>query len=469
MTTQPYTNGTGKRAVGRPSNASQVLMVPGLSIWKGTVSEEYLTDLKPWKKAFKVFQEMEDDAVIGTLYESIKTPLLDAKFVIKPASPDEKDVAAAEWLQANTIDNPHIDWLDHVDDMLDALAYGFSVAEIVLGKTDSGLMDVVDLLPIGQDTLARWGDLDDRGSPKSFVQLVMTENRIPTEREAPMEKLLHFAFRPKKRNPMGRAISRALYRPWYFKKNLEVVEAIGAERDVGNVPVARLGEGFITDDDETKLRDALQGLRMDETAYLIVPNGVEVEPFGSGGKVYNVREIIRDYQHVIRQRFFMDFVSMGSEGVGTQALAKEVTGFFSLALGSVQRELLAVWNRQLIPYMFKWNAMHFEGLEELPTISWNKPGKINVQSLAQSVSTLVGGEIIHWNKELEDHVREQFELPSITDEQIKEEEEHSMELQNQMMGPVNQHGNSPNSNRNSDQKGQTPGPNAKEKVSESMT
>ena len=113
--------------------------------------------------------------------------------------------------------------------------------------------------------------------------------------------------------------------------------------------------------------------------------------------------------------------------------------------------------------------MHFEGLEELPTISWNKPGKINVQSLAQSVSTLVGGEIIHWNKELEDHVREQFELPSITDEQIKEEEEHSMELQNQMMGPVNQHGNSPNSNRNSDQKGQTPGPNAKEKVSESMT
>ena len=258
MTTQPYTNGTGKRSVGRPPSASQVLMVPGLSIWKGTVSEEYLTDLKPWKKAFRVFQEMEDDAVIGTLYDSIKTPLLDAKFVIQPASPEEKDVAAAEWLQANTIDNPNFDWLDHVDDMLDALAYGFSLAEIVLGKTDTGLLDLVDLLPIGQDTLSRWGDLDNQGRPKSFVQLVMTENRIPTEREAPMEKLLHFAFRPKKRNPMGRAISRALYRPWYFKKNLEVVEAIGAERDVGNVPVARLGEGFITDDDETKLRDALQ-------------------------------------------------------------------------------------------------------------------------------------------------------------------------------------------------------------------
>ena len=27
----------------------------------------------------------------------------------------------------------------------------------------------------------------------------------------------------------------------------------------------------------------------------------------------------------------MDFVSLGSEQVGTQALAKEVTGFFSLA------------------------------------------------------------------------------------------------------------------------------------------
>ena len=461
------TNGTGRPVV-KSSAPSGVLMVPGLSIWKGTVSEEYLTDLKPWKKAFKVFQEMEDDAVIGTLYESIKTPLMDARFVIEPASPEAKDVEAAEWLQANTIDNPNFDWLNHVDDMLDALAYGFAVSEIILGKTDSGLLDLVDLLPIGQETLQRWGDLDKHGRPTSFVQLVMIENRLPTEREAPMDKILHFAFRPRKRNPMGRSISRALYRPWYFKKNLEVVEAIGAERDVGNVPVARLGEGFITDDDESKLRDALQGLRMDETAYLIVPNGVEVEPFGSGGKVYDVRGIIRDYQHVIRQRFFMDFVSMGSEGVGTQALAKEVTGFFSLALGSVQRELLAVWNRQLVPYMFKWNSMHFGDLEALPQITWNKPGKINVQSLAQSVSTLVGGEIIHWNKELEDHIREQFELPAISEDQIADEEQHQLDVQAQMIGPANDHGNTPNGNRNSQQKGQVPGNSSKETVSESM-
>ena len=456
--TTPSVNGTG-RPVGRPPAPTGVLMVPGLSIWKGTVSEEYLVDLKPWKKAYKVFQEMEDDAVIGTLYESIKTPLMDAKFVIEPASPDETDVAAADWLRANTIENPNFDWLDHVDDMLDALAYGFALSEIVLGKTDSGLLDLIDLLPIGQDTLSRWGDLDKHGRPTSFVQLVMTENHIPTEREAPIEKLLHFAFRPRKRNPMGRAISRALYRPWYFKKNLEVVEAIGAERDVGNVPVARLGEGFITDDDETKLRDALQGLRMDETAYLIVPNGVEVEPFGSGGKVYDIRGIIRDYAHIIRQRFFMDFVSMGSEGVGTQALAKEVTGFFSLALGSVQRELLAVWNRQLVPYMFKWNQMSFGELETLPKVTWNKPGKINVQSLAQSVSTLVGGQIIHWNKELEDHLREQFELPAITEEEINEQEQHELDVQAQMMGPVNgANGESP--------KGASEG--KKESVSESM-
>ena len=164
----------------------------------------------------------------------------------------------------------------------------------------------------------------------------------------------------------------------------------------------------------------------------------------------------------------MDFVSMGSEGVGTQALAKEVTGFFSLALGSVQRELLAVWNRQLVPYMFKWNSMHFGDLEALPQITWNKPGKINVQSIAQSVSTLVGGEIIHWNKELEDHIREQFELPAISEDQIADEEQHQLDVQAQMIGPANDHGNTPNGNRNSQQKGQVPGNSSKETVSESM-
>jgi hypothetical protein len=429
------TNGTGP---GRPPKAAATLLQTGLSMWKGTVSEEYLAELKPWSKAVKVFQEMEDDIVIGALYESISSPLLDAKFKVLPASPSTKDIEAAKWLQESTIDSPSFDWLDHVTDMLEALSFGFSLSEILMEKSKSGRLELTDLMPIGQETLKEWGKLDKHGRPKSFIQTVVSDNMLPHQLEAPMEKLLHYTFRGRKRNPMGRALSRNLYRAWYFKKNLEVVEAIGAERDVGNVPLAELSEGFLTDADMTKLKEALSGLRIDEAAYIITPPNVKITPFGSGGKTYNIREMIRDYQHLIRQRFFMDFISLGSESVGTQALAKEVTGFFSLALGSIQHQMTGVWNRQLVPWMFRHNMLHWDGITALPKIKWEKPGKINVQSLAQSVTQLLTSQAIHWNKPLEDHLREAFEVPPITDEEIEERKRQDVMQAQLMAGPQSQ-------------------------------
>jgi hypothetical protein len=411
---------------GRPAVPSKVLLSTGLSIWRGTVSEEYLADLKPWSKAYKVFKEMEDDTIIGTLYESIKAPLLDAKFEIIPASPSNADVEAAEWLEANLINSKAFSWLDHVDEMLDFMSFGFAISEKVLEKRMDGRLWLADLVPIGQDTLLRWGDPDKNGRVTEFVQSAVTSGSLPQERHAPMDKLLHLTFQSRKRDPMGRSLSRKLYRPWYFKKNLEVVEAIGAERDVGNVPVAELGEGFYNTEDIDSIRDALEGLRIDETAYLMVPHGTKVAPFGAGGKVYNIREMIRDYQHIIRQRFFMDFVSLGSEQVGTQALAKEVTGFFSLALGSVQRQMVEPWNQQVVPWLFRWNRSSFSGITELPRLKWVRPGKLNIQSLAQSVSTLLASNAIHYNKPLEDAIRADHELPPITDEELAAAKEDTM-------------------------------------------
>jgi hypothetical protein len=422
---------TNGHARGRPPQPTSVALETGISIWRGTISEEYLPELKPWNRAFKVFQEMEDDAVIGTLYESIIVPLLDSKFDVHPASNAAIDLEVADFIRANTIESESFDWIDHVRDQLEMLSYGFALCEKVLEKRQDGLLWLADLIPIGQETLHSWGPLDDHGRITAFIQQTLGTIPGPSIRIAPVEKLILSSFRPRKRNPMGRAISRALYRPWYFKKNLEVVEAIGAERDVGNVPVAVLGEGLYTSEDMGNLKLGLEGLRIDETSHLIVPHGTEIRPFGSGGKVYDVRGIIRDWAHLIRQRFFMDFVSFGTESVGTQALAKEVTGFFSLALGSIQRELIADWNKQLVPWILQWNNSKFSGRTANPKIVWAKPGKINVQSLAQSVMTLAQGNIIHINKALEDHVREQFELPPITEEEIKELEK--LQVQNTLM------------------------------------
>ena len=72
--------------------------VRGLSIWGGFVNEEYLTALSPWSKQVRVYLEMQDDPVIGTLLDAIKLPLLAADFDAVPFSDSPGDVRARDFL-----------------------------------------------------------------------------------------------------------------------------------------------------------------------------------------------------------------------------------------------------------------------------------------------------------------------------------------------------------------------------------
>lgn len=368
----------------------RVRLGPGLSIWSGRVKEEYLTDLSPWTKASKVYSEMLDDGSIGSLLDALYTPLLSSVFDAHPAGNTPDDIAAAHFLLDNVNSMVDMDWNEHVEDMLSFLPWGFAVAEKVLEKRGDGRIWLTTLVPVAQETLERWGDMDDLGRVTSFVQ------RDPvwgTLNEAPMTKLLHFAFRSRKRNPMGTPLLRSMYRAWYFKKNLEVIEAIGAERDTGGSPVAELPETRLLSDTEiTELETALAGFRNDENSYLIVPPGVKVTPYGGGAKSYNIREIIRDYQHIIFRRFFADFLTFGTESVGSQSLAKESNAFFATALESIQFRMLSVWNRQLVPTLFHWNPQFH--ITSLPKLYWRPPTKENIQSLAQAIAQLVGSQTI---------------------------------------------------------------------------
>lgn len=392
------------------ATARTTVLGTGLNIWRGTpVAEEYLAQLRPWSKAVKVYMEMQDDAIGGVLMDAIKAPLLAGDFTIVEGGTSNEDLAAAIHLERCLFEMPEMEWLDHVEDTLSMLDFGFAISDKVLDKHSDGRLYLRALIPAGQETLHSWGnELDEFGNVKEFVQQIPQQTGHNT---APMDKLLHFTLSSRKRNPQGKSLFRGIYRPWYFKKNLEVVEAIGAERDVGNMPVAELAEGIsISSTDETNLQNALKAMRIDEAAYLITPGGVTIKAFGGGNKVYNVREMIRDYGHLMRQRFFADFLSQGSEGVGTQALAKEMTGFFILALRSIQRKIIAVWTRQLIPYIFRYNRF---SINTLPKINWSSPSRENLQSLSQALVQLAGAKLVTADNALEAHIRASFDLPAM--------------------------------------------------------
>jgi len=399
--------------------------VTGLSIWGGLLNEEYLNALKGTKRD-KVFREMEDDAVIGALLDAIKMPLIRAEFNVIPASEESPDAEAADflWDVMNGMDG--YTWRQHVVDMLDFLRYGFALSEVAFKKRPDGRMGIAILEPRGQETVERW--LQD-GS-----QIIGIQQRDPvTGQLYTIEswKLIHATFRPRKRNPEGSSPLRSLYRSWYTRRNLEIIEAIGAERDLAGLPVIELPQGALQAD-STTAETMVRHIRNDEEAGVVLPFGWKLNLLSGGSKSYNTREIIRDLNKTILMRFFAQFLVLGMEQAGTQALVKGSHDFFSLALESIQQELIEMWNMQLVSRLFQMNP--WPGLKGLPKLDWTPPGKNDIAAISTLFRDMVGVDILTPDSGLEDYVRSMAGLPDRPEgeregERIKQQPQSPFQIQ----------------------------------------
>lgn len=384
----------------------------GLSIWSGIIREEYVPALKDWSRASKIYLEMQDDVIIATLLDAIIEPLLAAEFDVTPGGEAPGDQAAATFLWDNMTNMHRQTWRSHVRDMLESIAFGFAVAEIVLEKRADGRMWLKNADPRGQETLVRWDfDGDD---VTAFVQRPLSST-MTAEISIPMEKLVHVIFRGRKGNPMGQPLLRSLYRSWRFLKNLENLEGVGVERDVGGMPIfEEPPETLMTTEDETAIDDMLKAIRVDETASVRIPAGAKLTAYGGGNKMYDVGAIIERKKKEILMRFFAQFLTLGMDKVGTQALVKGSHDFFGIALQAVQQELLESWQQQLVPFLFRFND--FPGITKLPVIQWHDPGKVDITAIVGAFAQGASSGLLTAMPEDEDYIRGAMDLPDRPEE-----------------------------------------------------
>jgi len=380
----------------------------------GRIREEYLNAMKNWSTEIKLYLEMRDDPIIGAQLDAIKLPLQAAGFDVEPSPGGApNDEAAAEWLWdcLNKMDGQT--WNSHVEDALELLDFGFSLGEIVLEKRVDGRLWLKNIDPRGQESLVNW-DYDPNETDK-LVAFVQQDPNGQGTFEIPIDKCVHFKFRGRKGNPQGHSVLRALYRPYKFVRNLEDLEGIGIERDVGGMPIAKLKEGGYESNDITELKKVLKGLRKDEEVYLIEPEGIDIRAYSGGSKIYDVNQVIDRWHKVMLMRFFSQFLILGMGNVGTQALVKGSHDFFALALEAVQRYLLETWNLQLVPYLFQFNA--WTGISGYPSIVWEKPGKVDLGAMINFLNTAIGAKVITPTDVDEDHLRSIADLPDLPEDE----------------------------------------------------
>ncbi len=386
----------------------------GLSIWRGRLNEEYLSLLNNWQQAAKIYIEMGDDVTVGALLDAIKFPLMAAEFDVIPAGDTEEDAAAAEFLWDNMNGMAQQTWRSHVYDTLDALQFGFSAGEMVFDKRDDGRIHILNIDPRGQETLDHWEWEDDRAV--GMTQMHPTTGELLT---IPMFKLVHVALFGRKGNPQGKSLLRSVYRPWRMAKDFENLEGIGVERDVGGTPTVKftspeLFEGWDTAQLTTMFADVLDSLRMDSAAGVINVPGSEIIPYGSTSKAYNVRDIIKDKQKEILMRFFAQFLTLGMDNVGTQALVKGSQDFFTLVLTGVQAQLVEMWQNQFVKLLFEINL--FPGITDVPKLVWMDPGKIDLTALMDFFTKGINSRTLTPTRIDEEHLRTAADLPELPED-----------------------------------------------------
>ncbi len=409
-------NGTGTGGNPPPAKVTRadtmkVMGVKGLANLAGRIQEEYLVSLKDWKKWSKIILEMQDDVVIGTLLEAIKFPLLQSEFIVEAASAEDVDQEAKEFLEENMYKMVDQTWRAFIYEALEAIDFGFSVGEIVLEKREDGRLWLKNIEPRGQETLYRWiFDEDDHAT--HFQQKDFFGSQMYF---VPLQKCVHIRFRSRKGNPQGKSFMRSIYRPWYFAKNLENFEGIGIERDVGGMPMATLPEEPLESGELTDLQAVLKGIRADEEAALIVPFGVEIKPYGSSSKMYDIGAVIARKQKEMLMRGFAQFLTLGMDKVGTQALVKGSQDFFTLNLQAVQEFIVEALNQQLVPFLFRFNE--FPGITDLPKIIWSDPGKVDIKAVIDYYNSATSSGAVTPIPEDEEFLRGIADLPDAPDEE----------------------------------------------------
>lgn len=407
-------NGKKKARFAKTGGVPSGIGVRGLVHRGGVIYEEWKREFKTWSRAVKNYLEMRDYYVIATLLDAIKLPLLRAPIMTEPAKGNTPgDVAAAEWLHSAMTSMHRQSWSSHTEDMLSFIDFGWALGEIVLEKRIDGHMWIRNIDPRAQETLEKW--VFDDNSRDEVIEMVQRDPNTNERIYIPIAKCVHVTFKGRKGNPEGRSLLSSLSWSYKMLRDFEVFEAIGVERDVGGMPVAKLPEGAISDQDEDDLEDALAGMKRDENDYLILPPGVEISPYGSSSKMYDIGAVIERKKKEILMRMFAQFLMLGMEQVGTQGLVKGSQEFFNLAIGAIQESVVETWNQQLVPYLFSFN--HFEGMTGRPKIVWTRPGKVDVGSIINTLNSAIGAKLITPTDVDEDHLREILDWPSLPDEE----------------------------------------------------
>lgn len=421
----------------------------GLKHASGYLYEEFLPQLHG-ERGVKVYTEMSQNSpIVGAMLFAVESLLRSVDWMVEPFEDDEE---AAEFVESAMHDMSH-SWADFISEALTMLPFGWSYFETVYKQrkqpdslyTD-GKVGWAKFAPRSQDSLFRW-EIDIYGDILGMWQIPLYGNAMdprPSVQFLPADKCLLFRTTSRKNSPEGRSILRTAYRPWHFAKRLEEIEAIGAERNLAGMPIARVPMELLSTTrsaDATAtfnyIKDIVTRTKVDEQMGIIFPleyddQGNELFKFelinAQGKQSIDTGAMIQRYQQQMAMTIMADFILLGHESVGSFALSSDKTELFAVALGAWLDAISDVLNRHAVKPLLELNG--FDTTDGYPHIIHGDLETPNLAELGTFITALSSAGVpLFPDITLEDHLRQLAGFPPADPEEREKLLEQQTEMQ----------------------------------------
>ncbi len=376
----------------------------GLREWQGWLGEEWDPQLRG-QQGRKVIREMADNhPIIGGVLLSIEMMCRQVGYTVKPGTDDPQGEEAAQLIE-ESLHDMEVTFEDKVGEIISGmLPYGFEPHEKNFklrdgnnSKYKDGKVGWEDWPIRGQETVRNWQWSDDNRRLLGLWQQGPPDNQLHF---IPMEKMLLFRTSARKGNPEGHMLLRNAYVPYRFQKQIQLIEAIGIERDMAGLPFARIPASIInsTNAEDVATYQAWQkvvtNMRRNEQDGLVLPSDrddkgnllYEVGLLNSGGqRQFDTDKIIARYDERIAISMLAGFILLGMENVGSHALGQTMSQLFTTSLGAFLASIVSVINDAAIPQLLALNGMP---TDEPPTLEHGRIERMDFQAVAQALQLI---------------------------------------------------------------------------------
>jgi hypothetical protein len=418
----------------------------GLQRTSGFVIDDFIAKLRG-VQGMRVWREMQDnDPIVGAMLYAIERLILAIEWKVEPYTETAKaDIKKKDQKDADFIEECMHDmsesWSSMLSQVLSFLPFGFAYCELVYKKREK--MDTKDgsrrskykdgkigwrkIALRSQETLWDW-EFDDNGS---ILAMRQSDPSVPKGVVSiPIEKALLFRTASARNNPEGRSILRNAYRPWFFKKTIEEIEAVGIERDLAGLPVAYVPPSMLSSNAtaaEVSARNAMEalirGIKRNENEGILFPLAYDSEGreqykltllTSGGNRNFNTDAIIARYDQRIAMVILADFILLGHEKVGSFALGASKIDLFTSAIQQIADSIADVFNDHAIPRLFKLNGMD---PTRCPKIKAGEITHVDLGVLGDFVSKMAAAGAMQPDIDMDNYLRSLANLPKRSEQE----------------------------------------------------